>query len=429
VLEINKVIRMLDQPNLHKIDHEHLLTLYEITRAMNSSLEFDEVLNNVMDSMIQVTGAQRGFLMIADDDTSRLQIVVARRMEGDSAEESYSTTIVNEVVATRQPLLTNNAQFDTRYKAGQSIIMKGLRAILCAPMMVKDRLLGVVYVDTSIRTGSFKESDLFLLSAVSGQAAIAIENARLYRVAVEKGRMERELQMARAIQESLLPRRMPEIAGYEVAARWQSAREVAGDFYDLFSLSDDTLGVVIADVSDKGAPAALFMASTRSMIRSHALSGYSPYETLYRTNDLVVEDASDGTFVTVYYSVFRKDGHAVHVNAGHNPPMIYRKKQDKVSFLPRGGRALGWFPNNPLKPIELKLERGDVIVYYTDGLTDAENHSGESYGEERLVQAFTQCARKSAAEILEHLVNEVDCFCNGAPAFDDLTLCVVRYSG
>jgi len=421
--------RMLDQPNLHKIDHDHLLTLYEITRTMNSSLEFEEVLDIVMDSMMQVTGAQRGFLMIADDHTGRLRIQVARSNEGDPAEESYSTTIVNEVVATRMPLLTNNAQFDTRYKAGQSIIMKGLRAILCAPMMVKDRLVGVVYVDTSIRTGTFKDSDSFLLSAVAGQAAIAIENARLYRVAVEKGRLDRELQMAREIQESLLPRRMPQLPGYEMAARWQSAREVAGDFYDLFALADGTMGVVIADVSDKGAPAALFMASARSMIRSHALSGASPFETLYRTNDLIVDDSRDGTFVTVYYSLFRTGGYAVHVNAGHNPPMIYRRAQNVVSFLPRGGRALGWFLNNPLKPIELRLEPGDVIVYYTDGLTDAENADGESYGEGRLAQAFSQCAGQSASQIVNYLVNEVDCFCGDVPAFDDLTLCVVRYAG
>ena len=149
--------------------------LYEITRTMNSSLDFAEVLDIVMDSMMQITKAQRGFLMVADEN-GRLRIQVARSNEGDPAEETFSTTIVNQVVETHQPLLTNNAQYDTRYKAGQSIIMKGLRAILCAPMLVKDRLVGVVYVDTSIRTGTFKESDLFLLSAVSGQAAIAIEN-------------------------------------------------------------------------------------------------------------------------------------------------------------------------------------------------------------------------------------------------------------
>ena len=427
-VRITQGFLMLDQPNLNKIDQEHLLMLYDITRTMNSTLDFDGVLNIVMDSMMEITKAQHGFLMIADEQ-NRLRIHVARSLEGDAAEESYSTTIVNQVVASRQPLLTNNAQYDSRYKAGQSIIMKGLRAILCAPMMVKNRLVGVVYVDTSIKTGSFKDSDLFLLSAVAGQAAIAIENARLYAVAVENGRLDRELQMAREIQESLLPRRMPQIPGYDIAARWQSAREVAGDFYDAFALSDDVMGLVIADVSDKGAPAALFMASTRSMIRSHALAGYSPFETLSRTNDMIVGDATDGTFVTVYYSLFRAGGAGVHVNAGHNPPIIYRCSDGRVSFLPRGGRALGWFPQNPLKPVELKLDPGDVIVYYTDGLTDAENGSGENFGEQRLAQAVAECGRQSASQILGYLVNQVDDFCAGVPAFDDLTLCVVRYSG
>lgn len=422
---------MLDQSELDKIDHEHLLTLYEITRAMNSSLDFNEVLNIVLDSTLEVTRAQRGFLVIADDDGT-LRVKVGRSMDGDPDEESYSTTIVNQVVSTRQSLLTNNAQFDPRFKVGQSIIMKGLRAILCAPMLVKERLVGVIYVDTSIRTGSFKDSDLSLLNAVAGQAAVAIENARLYRVAVEKGRMERELQMARAIQQSLLPRQMPEIPGYEIATRWQSAREVAGDFYDLFTLSDDSmgdsLGVVIADVSDKGAPAALFMASARSMIRSHALAGYSPLDTLLRTNDMIVDDSSSGTFVTVYFSLFRAGGASVHINGGHNPPLVYRHATDQVSFLPRGGRALGWFRDNPLRPVELTLEPGDLIVYYTDGLTDAENAAGENYGEARLAQAVMECARQPAARVLNYIVHDVETFCGGVPAFDDLTLCVVRYT-
>jgi phosphoserine phosphatase RsbU/P len=419
---------MLNQPNLDDIDHEHLRSLYEITRAMNSSLDFDEVLNTVLDSMMQVTRAQHGFLMVADEAGS-LRTQVARSLDGDLAEASYSTTVVNQVVAMRQPLLTNNAQFDTRYKVGESIIAKGLRAILCAPMMVQDRLVGVVYVDTSIRTGTFTQADLSLLSAVSGQAAVAIENARLYLVAVEKGRMEHELQMAREIQESLLPRQMPHLPGYQVAAHWQSAREVAGDFYDLFLLPDGALAVVIADVADKGAAAALFMASARSMIRSHALAGFSPFETLSRTNDMIVADAGDGTFVTVYYSLFRLGGIATHLNAGHNPPAIYRHHTKQVSFLPRGGRALGWFLNNPLTPLDLSLEPGDVIVYYTDGLTDAENDLGDNYGEKRLAESLVACAELDAAEMLQTLVHSVDRFCAGVLPFDDLTLCVIRYIG
>lgn len=415
--------------DLNDISAEHLLTLYTITRAMNSSLDFDEVLNRVMDSIMDVMKAQRGFLMVAENDA--LQVRVARGIDGEqlSDEHAYSTTIVGQVVETRESLLTNNAQYDTRYVPGESIIMFGLRAILCAPMMVQNRLIGVVYVDTAMRSGNFSEADLKLLDAVAGQAGVAIENARLYKVAVEKGRLERELQMAREIQESLLPRRIPALPGYEIAARWRSAREVAGDFYDLFMLEENVLSLVIADVSDKGAPAALFMASARSMIRSHAFSGLSPVDTLGRTNDLILEDADSGMFVTVYYSLLHQDGQSVHVNAGHNPPMLYRHKNKQVELMPRGGRAIGWFPDNPLQAIELQLSPGDVIVYYTDGLTDAENLAGEPFGEQRLAEALQDVTESSAEAILRHLVKQVDIFCDGAPAFDDLTLCVARFTG
>ncbi len=421
---------MTQSSNLNDINPEHLLTLFDITRTMISSLDFDEVLNTVMDSVMQVTRAQRGFLMIADE-AGQLQVRVARNIDGGKLadEASYSTTIVNQVVSTREPLLTNNAQYDDRYKAGQSIIMRGLRAILCAPMLAKGRVIGVVYVDSSLKHGMFSESDLQLLRLVAGQAGVAIENARLYRVAVEKGRLDRELQMAREIQESLLPRKLPALHGYQVAARWRSAREVAGDFYDVFRLADGRMGLVIADVSDKGAPAALFMAATRSMIRSHAFAGLTPLETLARTNDQTVEDAENGMFVTTFYSVYETGGASVHVNAGHNPPLLYRHAEGQVHVMPRGGLAIGWFSNNPMQPVELQLSPGDVMVYYTDGLTEAENESGDYFGEARLVQAILEAAAHGAQDILNYIVDQVDAFCGNVPAFDDLTLCVVRYTG
>jgi serine phosphatase RsbU (regulator of sigma subunit) len=327
-------------------------------------------------------------------------------------------------------MLTNSAQLgEGDYQPSQSIIIHGLRAILCAPMNVQDRLIGVVYVDTSLRHTNFTEADRELLSAVAGQAGIAIENARLYRDAKKMGRMERELQMAREIQESLLPSHTPQILGYNVAARWLSANEVAGDFYDVFALGDDKLALVIADVSDKGAPAALFMAAARSMIRTNAYAGLSPQETMARTNDLILEDAGSGMFVTVYYTVFQKEGFSSHVNGGHNPPMFYRHATREISFMPRGGRALGWFPDNPLQTLDTQLEAGDMIVYYTDGLTEAENAQQDYFGEERLMQAIHEAAGQSADAVLKNILARVDEFCAGVPPFDDLTLCVVRYNG
>lgn len=307
--------------------------------------------------------------------------------------------------------------------------MLGLRSILCVPMAVKGRLIGLVYVDNRLQTGLFNGDHLALLAAFADQAAAAIENARLYQVAVEKGRMERELQLAYELQRGLLPRTLPTIPGYEVAADWRSAREVAGDFYDCFRFDDCTLAAVIADVSDKGAPAALFMAMAHSLIRGTALSAREPEETLRQVNRVLLNDSESGMFVTVYYSILRCGGELIGVNAGHNRPLLVRTRRGEHEFLPRGGRPLGWFADLPVRAIPVQLEPGDVVVYYTDGLTESENPAGEPFGEARLAEAARSVAHLPAEDILRHITQALVTFVGTAPAFDDTTLLVVRYVG
>jgi sigma-B regulation protein RsbU (phosphoserine phosphatase) len=205
---------------------------------------------------------------------------------------------------------------------------------------------------------------------------------------------------------------------------------MAGDFYDAFILEGKTLGLVIADVSDKGAAAALFMAVSRSFIRSYAHAGLPPVDLLAQTNDLIVEDTDSGMFVTAYYSAFAHDGHCLNVNAGHNPPLYYRRADESAQYMPIGGRAIGWFKNNPLSAVELNLQAGDVLVYYTDGLTEAENAAGDDYGAERLRETVMQAAHMgSASAIRDRIVADVGEFCGDTPLFDDLTIVVVRYTG
>lgn len=422
---------MVDQVTPDNLTLEHLRTLYQVSTWINSTLDFDKALDNAMDAIMQITQAQRGFLVSRDVDSGDLQVLVARGIDGETIEkEGYSTTIVGQVIETRKPLLTNNAQFDTRFSAGESIIIRGLRAILCSPMLVQDRLIGVVYVDTTMKQGTFRPDDLHLLQAVSGLAARAIENARLYAVAREKGRLEHELMMASEIQRNLLPNPVPSTEKYDVDAFWEAAREVAGDFYDAFTLEDGSLGTVIADVSDKGAPSALFMAVARTLIRSHAHAGMKSIETMRRTNDLLCLDADQsGMFVTMYFSRFFADGSSTHVNGGHNPPAYYDKATGKVKFLPKGGRALGWFPNNPFEEIPMQMQQGDFVVYYTDGLTEAENPQGEAYGEDRLAQIIGQAEGKNASQIREMILKDVYRFCDGCSPFDDLTMLIVRFVG
>ncbi|MBN2305909.1 MAG: SpoIIE family protein phosphatase [Anaerolineae bacterium] len=411
---------------------EHLATLYEITRTLNSSLDLDEVLENIMDRVIEVTGAERGFLMLYDEKQDDLVFKVARgidRSDLESPEFQVSTTILERVRESGQALLTDNAQYDNRFKRGESIMILGLRSILCVPIPIKEKLIGVVYVDNRLHVGLFNKGHLELLTAFASQAGVAIENARLYQVAVEKGRMEQELQMARDIQRGLLPSVLPTIPGYEVAADWRSAREVAGDFYDVFRLGESDLGVVIADVSDKGAPAAIFMAVASSFIRGVALSAPTPQDTLRQANISILKETQSGMFVTVYYAILHPEGRITGVNAGHNLPLLYRHEQQAHEFLPRGGRPLGWFEDLPVEAVEYQLKPGDVLVFYTDGLTEAENAKSEPYGEDRLVEAVRASMELPAGDIMKAILASLETFVGDTPPFDDTTLVVVRYTG
>ncbi len=416
-----------------KATAEHLAAVYEINRAINSSLELDDVMEAVMDKVIEVIRAQRGFLMLRDDE-GNLRVTVARGLNKedlDTPDFQYSTTIVNKVAQSGEPLLTNNADHDPRFVAGQSIIALGLRSVMCAPIYFKDRMTGLVYVDNSLRAGIFNEDDLALLTSFAATAGIALENARLHQVEVQNARREKELSMAHDIQRSLLPAHLPTLPGYEIAAFWRSAREVAGDFYDVFKLGGERLGTVVADVSDKGVPAALFMAVARSLIRGSAISAHSPVETIEQANRLILEDSESGMFVTVYYTLFEAGGRAIGINAGHNRPVLYRRREHRTELLPRGGWALGWFDNIPLAPYPIQLEPGDVLFFYTDGLTEAENSRGEFFGEDRLLDIVRNHAGAglSAQAIMAHISEAVEAFVGDAPPFDDMTMVIVRYVG
>ncbi len=412
---------------------QHLSTLYEITRKLNSSLDLEEVLRYVMDRVIDVTGAERGFLMLLDEKTGEFTFEVARGIDQAhilQPQFSISRTIVKEVQVSGEPVLTDNAQ--NMYSTTESVVLMALRSIMCVPITVRDKMIGLVYVDNKSYAGIFEDDHLHLLIAFASQAGAAIENARLYRIAIEQGRMQRELEMAQTIQRGLLAKEFPVLPGYEVGVFWQSAREVAGDFYDCLLLDNgQKMGVAIGDVSDKGAPAAIFMAIVRSLIRGSATQTQNPEDILRQTNYLLLNDTSiSEMFVTIYYAVFAPDGTAQCVNAGHNLPILWRARDGSVEFLPRGGHPLGWFDHLPLQTLIYQLEPGDVMVFYTDGITEAENEHEDFYGEERLAEFVqTVAGQVTAQELIDLIDQSVRTFMGTTPPFDDRTLVVVRYLG
>ena len=408
---------------------DRLALLYRLSQTFNSSLDLDEVLNRVMDEVIAVTRAERGFVMLHETD-GRPVFRVARGMDQNTIDDPHfqiSRSVVERVAREGQPVLTSDAQSDDRFSMRQSVMILGLRSILCVPLKIKDQVSGVVYVDNRLQAGIFTRADLDLLTAIASSAAIAVENARLYQVAVEKGRMERELQVAYEIQAGLLPREIPHVPGWEFAARWQPAREVAGDYYDFIPGDGGQLGLVIADVSDKGMPAALFMALTRSIVRASVGHAPSSADGIAHANRLICADSTGGMFVTLFYALLDPEaGEITYVNAGHNPPLLYRAEQDQLTELTRTGMALGVITDAPFEQRTVQLYSGDFVLLYTDGVTDATDSQGQEFGEERLQRLILEKRRAPVQEIVAALEHALGAFVGASSPFDDITIVVAR---
>ena len=251
---------------------------------------------------------------------------------------------------------------------------------------------------------------------------------------IEKEKLERELQLARGVQSSLLPRATPHVAGWEFAAWWQPARQVAGDFYDFIPVavgpgeeSSPGLGLVIADVSDKGMPAALFMALSRSIVRASVAHALSPAQAITQANRLVCADSSDGMFVTLLYALLDPlSGQLTYVNAGHNPPIVYRADQDCWFEFERTGIALGLYDPYRYEQRTLQFNAGDFVVLYTDGVTEAVDAQGQRFEEDRLRQVLLDRRHASAAQIVEALRQAIAGFTDVSAPFDDITVVVAK---
>jgi phosphoserine phosphatase RsbU/P len=301
---------------------------------------------------------------------------------------------------------------------------QGLLFHATVPVITQNRPVGLINIATE-QWEFFTSADLQFLSAAGSQVANALERARLYDLAeTQRICLEQELAMARAVQKSLLPTQTPIIPGFTLVADWRPARQVAGDFYDFFSLPDGRWAMVLADVSGKGAPAALYMAMTRSLIRSEAGRHTGPSAVLTEVNRRLLMESSNEMFVTVFYAILDPVPRSLsYANAGHDPPFL-RRAMGGVERLAQGGFMLGLFEQLTLTDETLKLQSGDTLVAYTDGLTDTVNHQDEDYGHTRLANTIDS-APAAAQDVIAHVLRDLEAFAGPLPQPDDITLLVL----
>ena len=298
--------------------------------------------------------------------------------------------------------------------------------LLAVPLLIKNDIFGVLLVQEAPGGLRFRARRLDIINGIAQQAALAVQNNRLQEEMVVRERLETEVQLARQIQQTFIPETLPVRSGWDLAARWLTARQVGGDFYDVMELPGGRIGLFIADVADKGMPAALFMALTRTLVRAAVIETESPAEALYRVNNLLIPDTEQGMFVTAVYAVlFPETGKLVYANAGHNPP-LWLTADGKIERLTRTGMALGVVEDTGMEEQTIKLKKDDNLLLYTDGLSEAFSPDGNLFEEERIIAVLQARGSESAEKILQGIEDKLGEFVGDEEQSDDLTMLLLK---
>jgi sigma-B regulation protein RsbU (phosphoserine phosphatase) len=402
-----------------------LATLYEIGKETSSILDLDELLQRVAEVVKRVIDYEMFGILLLDE--ARGELVLRKAVSYGASKEKKTRIPLGEgltgaAAVSKQPVLVGDVRTDPRYLA----LIPDTRSELVVPLVHKDRLIGVFDLESSV-LDRFNVEHLKVLTPLATQVAAAIENARLYEtLARQEERLNRELELAQWIQQNLFPDEPPAGAGWDASAHFLPATELGGDLYDFFELGEGVLGVAVGDVVGKGVPAALFGAFVSGSIRGRAMERRAPGDMMTRVNRTLRKRGAEGFYCTVAFAVFDfPQRRMVLANSGLPYPLVYRAAEGRVETIALPGLPMGTFDDATYEERVVPLAPGDVVTFYSDGLTEAHGET-DDYGTERLSAQLAAAAGGTAAEIGERILESVDAFLGDLPRSDDLTLVVVK---
>ena len=419
-------------------DLRQIAVLLEGLRALGSGRVVDDVLSLVLDSGIEVSGAERGFIMLAAP-TGELEFKMARgkgRTTLPGSSFATSRKIPEEVFRTGEPRIVADLLDGELANMHTGTVALGIRHVLCVPLRLvryldraeavgEERRIGVLYLDNREKGTLLSNSTRAALETLATEAAVAIENARLYRETMEKARMEQEMRIAAEIQQALLPKAGRSGVFFKAAAASLPCRSIGGDFYDYVDLSNGSLGFALGDVAGKGPPAALLSAMMQGIFAAQAASSDPPSLTVSRVNLALYRRGIESRFVTLMYGALYPDGRLQYCNAGHNPPLVVGPTDFRR--LERGGPIVGLFEGATYEEETVTLTVGDWLIVYSDGVSEALSAEGEEYGESRILTCVRKNLDMEPQALLESLFADVRDFARGAAQSDDITAMVLRF--
>jgi sigma-B regulation protein RsbU (phosphoserine phosphatase) len=404
-----------------------LALISKISVALLDTATLNETLEQIVSMVFQAVPADRSMIMMRDEKSPDLKVAVARLRDraGEVGEIRISRSVIDEVVTNGKSVLTSDAQADPRFMGG-TVMLQGVRSVLAVPLGVGEKVFGIVYADSPLAEGRFTEDHLKVLTTLASVAAIRVQNARLMEQQMERVRLERELQVASEIQQRFQPASAPIVAGYELQGISFPCYEIGGDYYDFIQRENGRLIVALGDVSGKGPSAALLMSSLHAAVHAHSELDNSLAKTIGAVNRYLVDSTPANRFVTLFYAELDpKDGSLAFLNAGHNPPLIVHAG-GTMEQLAAGGLPLGIMANADFREGKTRLHPGDVLVIYSDGVSEAVNPKGEEFGPTRLYETVARNLDASAAGIRDRIESALTKFCQGTPAADDITLVICK---
>ena len=404
-----------------------LALISKVGVALLASVTLTETLEQIVTLVFEAVPADRCMIMMRDAKSPELKVAVARLRDraGEVGEIRISRSVIDEVVTNGKSVLTSDAQADPRF-AGGTVMLQGVRSVLAVPLGVGANVFGIIYADSPLSDARFSEDHLKVLTTLSSVAAIRVENARLTEEQMERERLEREQQVASEIQQRFLPAAAPHIEGYELQGISFPCYEIGGDYYDFIPREDGNMVVALGDVSGKGTAAALLMSSLHAAIHAQADAHDSIVTTIQAVNKYLTESIPPNRFVTLFYAELNPElGRLTFLNAGHNPPLIVHAG-GTMEQLASGGLPLGIMADAEFREGRTQLLPGDVLVIYSDGVSEAVNPTGEEFGPTRLYEVVARNLDASASGIRDRIESALTKFCQGTPAADDITLVIVK---
>jgi sigma-B regulation protein RsbU (phosphoserine phosphatase) len=412
-----------------------IAALLEGLRALGTGRVLEDVLALVVDSAIEVAGAERGFIMLANEN-GVLEFTLARGRGGltlPGSDFAASRKVPQDVFQTGLARVVRNLEGAPEHAR---TALLGIRAVVCVPLRVirfldaaaapdtQERRIGVLYLDSRKETllSSWVGSTVETLAT---EAAVAIENARLYRQSVENVRLQQELRIAAEIQRALFPKMMPAGQHFTASAATVPTRSIGGDFFDYLELPGGQVGFVLGDVAGKGPPAALLSALMQGMFAFASEGTRGPAGTIARLNRALFLRGVESRFVTLFHGALAEDGSLTYCNAGHNPALLFGR--NRVRKLDVGGPIVGMLEDARFDEEAVRLAPGESVVVFSDGISEAHNAAGEEYGEDRILAVVQRHAGSVPQEMVDQLFVDVRQFCGPLPQRDDMTALVIQY--